>query len=140
MRFNAQQRGPHFYVNAVIECPQIQRPSVITFLLDTGCSVTTLLPFDVMRLNIPWRSLAQDRPVGTGRGMAVPRILPNVTIRIPGNAGLFNHERVWIGNIFGRIHTMDPTFQCDPYSLLGMDFLLSFKKWKIHNTYATLET
>lgn len=139
MRFRARRGGPHFYVDAIIQSPIIPQ-SVTTFLLDTGCSVTTLLPFDVNRFNLPWRRLIQDGPVQTGQGHIQPRQLSDVTIRVRGETGLFNLEKVWISQHFPYIHIMDPTFQCDPYSLLGMDFLLNFNKWEVHENYVVIET
>ena len=134
------------YLLGYISCSQLKKPQKINFYLDSGCTVTTLLDIDVVRLGLNWRNLKQTT-CDTAAGKAFPFVLPQVTILLKS----FEDGKVWLNPFtLEEIHLLppeDPT-QIVPvqyefaFSLLGMDVLANFSSWKFDykNKKVILET
>jgi len=118
-----------------ISCSQLEKPQKVNFYLDSGCTVTTLLDIDVVRLGLYWRNLKQTT-CETAIGEAYPFILPEVTVLLKS----FEDGKVWLNPISLKlIHLLPPE---DPttilpvqyefaFSLLGMDVMQKFVTWKM---------
>jgi len=112
----------------------------IIFLIDTGCSETTLLPDDVIRLSIDWQNLPEkDQDVMTASGMIRSRVLRDVDVFLPAEVGVVDSTSMEYQIHYDNIDIMpprserlnsDPEHPRDCFSLLGMDVLINFKKWR----------
>ncbi|MFB3888214.1 MAG: aspartyl protease family protein [Candidatus Bathyarchaeia archaeon] len=140
----------HAHIFAYFWCSQFgnsARP--IHLLVDTGCSTTTILSDDVTRLGINCAGLNQaTRPTSTANGLVLPYIMPNVKFVMEFYHGWFNHANDLIGVDMSEVHCHPPTNPqqmtrlriLGAYSLLGMDFLRYFKKWKFSNGFLYIDT
>jgi hypothetical protein len=129
----------HAQIIGTLKCPHLSnvKTEIITFFVDSGSSITTLLPFDVDRLGINYNALLYANcPCTTATGERVfPKILPNVELTLNTYDGNGKGKE----DIFAlpNIHCMKPLSQLDrampcevfTYSLLGMDVLHNFRKW-----------
>jgi hypothetical protein len=139
----------HAHVFGAINCPQFRMPKPIHFVVDTGSTNTTLLSDDVTRLGINCDDLAfAPIPCRTADGIVTPYLLPKVELMFVTKHGWFNRivEVATFG--FINIHCFPPTAtqlmtkerlaRC--CSLLGMDFLDLFKKWRFTERTLILDT
>ncbi|MGD0996191.1 MAG: retroviral-like aspartic protease family protein [Candidatus Bathyarchaeia archaeon] len=138
----------HAHLLAYFYCDQFNEPKPVHFLVDTGCTTTTILSDDATRLGLNCSSLNSANPVSTANGNVVPYILPNIILMYNAYFGLFNLRNDFKGTRLDEIHCHAPT---DPAlmtrqkianacSLLGMDFLKRFKKWKFTDKELLLRT
>ena len=135
-------QGLHGHIFAYVMFQQFSNPKPIHLIVDTGSTVTTLLSDDVTRLGINCSNLnlAPD-PSATANGPVTPYLLPNVVLIIEVEHGLFNRNHSFMGFRLNTAQCMPPTNPMqitpqkihDAYSLLGMDMLRLFKKWKWHH-------
>ena len=137
----------HGYVLGYILFSQFSEPKPIRFLVDSGCSITTLLGDDVTRLSINCSGFQRaTNPCNTANGPVLPYIIPNVKLFFVVEDGLLNRRKT-LEFTFDYIECMQPT---NPslmtpqriqyaYSLLGMDFLRTFKKWHFNQTELVLK-
>lgn len=139
----------HAHLIGLINCSQFVQPKPIHFIVDTGSSNTTLLSDDVTRLAINCRSL-QLSPIQclTARGTINPYLLPSVEVTLPTLQGLFKRSFVLTTFVFRNINCMPPTHPqlltplqniMQSSSLLGMDFLRLFKKWRFSDRTLILD-
>lgn len=139
----------HGHIYALIWCSQFSGPKPTHLIVDTGSTITTLLGDDVTRLSINCANLrlAHSQSV-TASGPVTPYLLPYVDLGIEVQYGWFNrNQRLWRFR-FQAIHCMPPTHPqfmshqriAHAYSLLGMDFLRLFKKWRYTDTKLIMET
>lgn len=140
MRLVARVLDTQAYIQGTISLPYLDGPHPIIWLIDTGCTETCLLPDDVVRLQIDWRTCPEkDRPVYTANGEVIPRLINNLHIWFWGKSGTFNLFDAEIGKEYETMDIMCPPSDeyCSSgtlslptsYSILGMDFLRDFKKW-----------
>jgi hypothetical protein len=111
-------------------------PQPITFLIDTGCSQTCLLPDDVMRLGIEHNNLPiVTKTIITANGPVNLKLLTNVEVSIPVIGGLFENKRKIIKFPISELAFLPPNQFHKPlpttmiFSLLGMDVLKFFPRW-----------
>jgi predicted aspartyl protease len=124
---------PHARITGTINCPQFIEPRNVNFLIDSGACFTTLLPYDVVTLEIDWKRLDEanfDCRCANGDCFR-PRILPNVEIRLNNEDGVPTKEEIF--NL-PFINVIPPPkvlkYEPDPFSLLGMDVLNRFRIWR----------
>lgn len=101
-------------------------------LVDTGCTITTLLSDDVVKLGINCNNLQIcPSPVSTAESFVYPYVLPNVDLMFKVRYGLFNRKedlgRIHLDNILCMPPT-SPTSESTQHTelahtLLGMDVL-----------------
>jgi hypothetical protein len=132
-------------LEAFIRLPGILIPEPITFLVDTGCSATCLLPDDVIRLNVKHENLPTVmKSIVTANGPVSLKVLQNVGISLPVRRGLLDKD--------GYVHVPmsqlsflppSPNYKALPsnliFSLLGMDVLHHFPKWRWGKTELVME-
>ena len=123
-------------LEAFIRLPEIPTPEPITFLVDTGCSATCLLPDDVIRLNIKHESLPTVmKSIVTANGPVSLKILPNVIISLPVRRGLLDRDG-YVHVPMSQLSFLPPglSYKALPsnliFSLLGMDVLHRFPRWR----------
>ncbi len=104
----------------------------VRFILDTGASHTTFLPYHVLTLLIDWKKLpkaAMPCTVATGEKV-YPRVLENVKITLNAEGEPNNETSFEIR----YVHLMPPfknaEYESETYSLLGMDVLNNFPIWR----------
>jgi len=138
---NLDQRR-HANIIGHILFSQFSEPKPLCLLVDTGCSITTLLSDDVTRLSINCTNLQLSSvPSATANGLVFPYLLPNITLFLEIENGWLRRKRTVWSFTFNSINCMKPT---NPnlmtpirvqraYSLIGMDFLQHFRKWRFNN-------
>ena len=111
-------------------------PQPITFLIDTGCSQTCLLPDDVVRLGIEHNNLPiVTKTIITANGPVNLKLLTKVEVSIPIVGGLFENKRKIIKFPINELAFLPPNLNYKPlpsnmvFSLLGMDVLRFFPRW-----------
>ena len=138
----------HAHLLAYFWCPQFVVPKSIHFIIDTGCTTTTILSDDATRLGINCSTLNSANPVSTANGNVVPYTLPKVILIYRAHLGLFNLKYALKGTELDEIHCHAPTNPslmsqqriANACSLLGMDFLKKFKKWTFTDKELILRT
>lgn len=140
----------HGHIMGYIHCSQFGQPQPrsIHLLVDTGSSKTTLLSDDVTRLSINCSALSLSRSSSsTATGPVVPYVLPNVQILMELQYGWFNRKRGFGMFPLDTVNCMRPTNPQtmtpvrirQAFSLLGMDILSLFRKWRFTDTELILE-
>ena len=139
----------HAYIFAFLKCCQFNEPRPTVFLVDTGCSVTTVLSDDTVRLSINCDDLQKcSSPVSTAKDEIYPYELPNVDLVFRIRHGWLNQKNGLARIRLGKINVMPPEPSRSEekrhteiaHTLLGMDVLLLFRKWKFENKYLILKT
>ena len=128
----------HAHLLAYFWCSQFEKPKPVHFIIDTGCTTTTILSDDATRLGINCSALNSANAVSTANGVVIPYILPKVTLIYQAYSGLFNLKKDLGVTELMEIHCHVPTNpslltqqrMANACSLLGMDFLKKFKKWR----------
>lgn len=129
----------HGHIIAQIMCSQFTAPKPIHLIIDTGSTNTTLLPDDVTRLAINCGNLQlASVPSETVTGMVHPYLLPEVDLMCDIKYGWLNRNLGLAIFKLRNIHCMPPTQPqlmtqqriMHACSLLGMDVLGIFRKWK----------
>lgn len=128
---NIYTQIPHARVIGSLNCSQFSDLRTAEFIVDSGASFTTLLPYHVVMLGINWQILPYASiQCTTATGDRVnPRLLQDVELHINKNDGKPNSEEIFI---LPYIHVMPPSLQEQiprSYSLLGMDVLRNFPNW-----------
>lgn len=138
----------HAHLIAYFWCSQFEEPKSVHFIIDTGCTITTILSDDATRLGINCSALNSANKVSTANGNVVPYILPKVVLIYETYFGLFNLKKGLKGRELAEIHChvptdpslMTPQRMANACSLLGMDFLKKFKKWRFTDKELILRT
>ena len=137
----------HAYINVLVEFHEHPQLEIATFLVDTGCTTTCLLQDHVLLFGINYSELL-DAPGSstTAGGRITPKLLPNVNIHIPVKTGLFNRENSFVKIAYDELRVMPPDQEHIPrprnrvFSLLGMDILRQFKKWRWRRDRLIMDT
>ncbi len=125
----------HAYVIGFLRSPQTTNYYYVRFLVDTGCSITTLLSDDAARLAVNCNSLPQATfTVSTANGRVHPWCIDRPDLLLTVRYGLLHLKEVVTRTPIRFICCMAPTGNpALPYdrtnSALGMDILQFFKKW-----------
>jgi hypothetical protein len=131
----------HAFIRGYLQCSPNTNYQSVLFLIDTGCSVTTLLPTDVARLSINCTLLqATTGNVGTASGIIHPYIYPNPELRLKVNYGWFNRKATFAKPPLDFIYCIPPPPIWSGYSTIGQDILHYFKKWVFTDTELILQS
>lgn len=139
----------HAHLLGLINCSQFNRAKSIHLIIDTGCSNTTLLSDDVTRLAINCSGLKfAPIPCLTANGTITPYILPQVDLSLPRRHRWFNRKTSLVTLQMTNVHCMPPTHpqfltqqqMLQSCSLLGMDVLRLFRKWRFTKRELILQT
>jgi predicted aspartyl protease len=138
----------HAHILALFWCSQFAEPKPVHFVIDTGCTITTILSDDATRLGINCSILNSTNPVSTANGNVVPYVLPNNILIFDTYYGLFNLKNGFRGSHVNEIHCHQPTNPilmtqqriANACSLLGMNYLQKFRNWKFTDTELELST
>ena len=155
----------HSYILGFLYFNQFTEPKRLLFVVDTGCTTTTITPNETSRLGINCRSLepsiltvtatkktrpycirdavivfhVQDDPDGEIRSQEFEfekiDVLPPPKINIIFK--FLNFLKNWINNIRG--HEIEIQDRLSP-NLLGMDFLKRFRYWMFTEIELILDT
>ena len=127
------------YIQGTIKLQHIPTRVPIIFLIDTGCTETTLLQDDVLRLSIDWENLPEkDQAIITASGIMRSRVLTNVDIFLTAEVSVvdstpmeyqIHYDNIDIMPPISRLLDSEPEQHRDCFSLLGMDILINFRKW-----------
>jgi predicted aspartyl protease len=139
----------HAHLFGLINCSQFAQPKPIHFIVDTGSSNTTLLSDDVTRLALDCSRLQLSPiPCLTARGTINPYLLPSVELTLATFQGWFNRTFSLTTFVLRSISCMPPTHPqlltqqriMQSCSLLGMDMLSLFRKWRFTDRTLVLDT
>ncbi|HLE75909.1 MAG TPA: hypothetical protein VI864_07710 [Candidatus Bathyarchaeia archaeon] len=129
--------SPHAKIIGSLKCSQFSDLRTLEFVVDSGATFTTLLPYHVLSLGIDCSDLSRTtRPCYSANGDPMyPYELPKVELHLDKNDGKTNGVEIFV---LPLIHCMPPPPR-DPQqepqqfritnSLLGMDVLKIFKNW-----------
>ena len=137
----------HAHIIGLLRCSQFEHPKFVHFVVDTGCSITTLLGDDVTRLSINCHGL-QQTDCNTANGMIRSYLLPQVDIILPIQHGLFGQQVRLTSFHLENAQCNPPTppqptatlIPMQTVSLLGMDILRFFKNWKYTRNKLIMKT
>ncbi len=130
--------NPHARIIGSLNCSQFNDLRTVEFVVDSGATFTTLLPYHVNSLGINIGILRRaPKPCYSATGDSIyPHILPNVELHLDKNDGQPRSEVIFT---LPFIHCMpplppNPLDQIAPLreittSLVGMDVLRHFSKW-----------
>ena len=131
----------HAFIRAYFQCHPNTDYQPVLFMVDTGCSTTTLSPDDVARLSINCTLLrATTANVGTANGIIHPYIFPNPELRLKINYGWFNHKTTFSKLPLDFIYCIPPPPRGLTYSTIGQDILRYFRKWIFTDTELILQS
>jgi len=141
----------HAFLMSYIYCSQFAEPKRIIFLVDTGCTTTTIAPNDVHRLEINYDVLEESTPSQTVDRVVIPRILMDVDLFFAGRKGFLNMQRTILKFHLAQIDVIYPSPREDDeqehppplarsVSMLGMDVLKHFRKWHFKNHELLLDS
>jgi len=141
-------KNRHGSIIGHIFCSQFSAPRPIRFVVDTGCSTTTLLSDDVTRLAINCKDLKKaSTPCSTANGLVVPYVLLDVIVFLEVESGWLNRKKELVAFNLPKVNCMLPTRPKlmtskriqHAFSLMGMDFLDFFRKWRFTDSELILE-
>jgi hypothetical protein len=123
---------PHGRVIGSVKCPQFNELKNVDFLIDSGSTFTTLLPYDVITLEIDWESLplANFNCMCASGNYFRPRVLADVEIHLNNEDGVPTLEEVFKLPFINVMPPSEDQSHAEPYSLLGMDVLRNFSIWR----------
>ena len=136
----------HAYILGFLRPPQSDQYQYVRFLVDTGCSITTLLSDDAARLSINCQCLPQATfTVTTANGRVHPWTIVEPDLLLPVRYGLLHLKRTLARPQLRYICCMAPIGNpAIPYtrtnSALGMDVLHFFKNWQFNDDVLILKT
>lgn len=149
MRLKAPlDEGHHAHLLAYIYFKQFSEPKPVDFLIDTGCTVTTIMSDYATLLGINCALLRQSpNQARTANGNVKPYIMDNVLAIFEADFGFLNLRHGFKGVILKEMacHTPTPANKMtkrritNAISLLGMDFLYQFKKWRYTDKFLIIE-
>jgi predicted aspartyl protease len=118
----------------------------ISFLVDTGCSQSCILPDDVHRLSIDHRNLQTvTKTIVTANGPVNLKVIKNAEVVLPVQVGLLDNKRAYIMFPMENLAVLPPGPSYSPlpkelvFSLLGMDILSHFPRWSFGKERLVME-
>jgi len=115
-------------------CSQFHGLKPVNFIVDTGATITTILPFDTLKLGIQCNGLKKAQmPCVTAKGEIYPYMLSDVQVHLRCNDGKKDSFEIFplssIHCMSSKVKKKDSQILTFPYSLLGMDILCYFRNW-----------
>ena len=135
----------HAFIVGSITCCQFEDAKQIRFLVDTGASLTTILSYDTLRLGIDCTKLHLTQgSFSTANGERKGHNLRSVELKINSSNAKSQQETMTLTfestPCFPPPTTIDSYLVAeDTYSILGMDVLFLFKKWRYTDKTLELE-
>ena len=133
-------------VDGYIRYPTNYVKQPITFLIDTGCSNSCILPDDVVRLSIDHSDLQSvTKIIVTANGPVNLKVINQVEVVLPVQVGLFDNKRAYITFPMESLAILPPGPSHVPlpkeliFSLLGMDVLSHFPRWSFGKERLVME-
>lgn len=134
----------HAYLDGELLCAQFNNFQPVHFLVDTGCTFTTILGRDSYMLGLDFKKMQQASCFSnTASGRIVPYELPNARLKFwTSEDSAESHVEIPLR----FIHCMPPPTDLNQlpllpgYSLLGMDVLQFFRNWQYTDTALVLRT
>jgi hypothetical protein len=133
-------------VEGYIRYPTNHINQPISFLVDTGCSNSCILPDDVMRLGIDHGSLKTvTKTIVTANGPVNLKVIQNAEVVLPVQVGLLDNKRAYITFPIENLAVLPPGPNYTPlpkqliFSLLGMDILSHFPRWNFGKERLVME-
>jgi predicted aspartyl protease len=118
----------------------------ITFLVDTGCSNSCILPDDVKRLSIDHGNLQTvTKTIVTANGPVNLKVIQNAEVVLPVQVGLLDNKRAYVTFPMENLAVLPPGSNYVPlpkeliFSLLGMDVLSHFPRWNFGKERLVME-
>lgn len=118
----------------------------ITFLVDTGCSNSCILPDDVAKLNIDPAALQTvTKTIVTANGPVNLKVIQNAEVVLPVFVGLLDNKKAYISFPMENLAVLPPGPNYAPlpkelvFSLLGMDVLSHFPRWSFGKERLVME-
>lgn len=130
-------------VTAFIRTPYNPTLTPISLLIDTGATYTSLLPGDVIRLGIPYEKLKASRSrLAIAIGEVQPLLLNDVNLYVTVLEGGVEQ---FLALNFETIRVIPPMKgyaipASGAYSLLGMDVLKHFSRWRFEGDRLFLDS
>jgi hypothetical protein len=130
--------NPHAKIIGSLKCSQFNDLRTVEFVVDSGATFTTLLPFHVTLLGIDLEILEPaPKPCYTATGTPIyPLLLPDVELHLEKNDGKRNSFEIFTLPFIHCMPTLppNPSNRLSPQrvainSLLGMDVLSNFSNW-----------
>jgi predicted aspartyl protease len=128
----------HAFLTALFWCSQFNERKRVNFLIDSGCTTTTILNDDAAFLGIDCSALPTSiDPVSTANGSVYPHQIPEAILIFRVKQGFLNlSEGYWGTKLIGiNCHVPTNPDQINQYSqyekdhsfsLLGVDFFQKF--------------
>lgn len=144
-------------------CNLFDEPKRLHFIVDTGCTTTTILPMETKRLGIEWKRLPYSNGVETATSRVVPRTLhevsvvfivennengelvprifdfPRIDVMPPPSENIFIRFLNWLEKVLSGEYQAQAQDHVSPV-LVGMDFLSNFKHWEFTDNELILDT
>lgn len=158
-------KGNHAHLPGYLICDFFDEPKRLHFIIDTGCTITTIRPTETERLGIECNRLPSSSTVETATSTATPRkllgaivvfqvkndeagdlvprpfIFPKIDVMPPPTKNLALRFLGWGRSILaGEYRTREAGQDRVSYNLLGMDFLSMFKRWEFTDIELILDT
>ena len=155
-------RNDHYSLVGFLSCLDWLEPKRVRFIIDTGCTVTTIFPIEAKRLGIRIKDFPMTGYAETASDTVPVHCLRNATIsfEVQENA---DSSLEPINFIFPELDIINPKknilyrffswlnellfsnvtdYEKVPYThnLLGMDFLIRFKYWIFTNNELIMST
>jgi len=118
----------------------------VTFLVDTGCSNSCILPDDVIRLGIDHGNLQTvTKTIVTANGPVNLRVIQHAEVVLPVLVGLLDNKRAYVSFPMENLAVLPPGSNYAPlpkeliFSLLGMDVLSHFPRWSFGKERLVME-
>ena len=118
----------------------------ITFLVDTGCSNSCILPDDVLRLGVDPATLQTvTKTIVTANGPVNLKVIQNAEIVLPVYVGLLDNKKAYTNFPMESLAVLPPGPNYRPlpkelvFSLLGMDVLSHFPRWSFGKERLVME-
>lgn len=116
-----------YFVEATVRTSPDSQPAALTFLVDSGASITAIHPADIPKLAIPQAALreAETMQINGIGGRSIYRLIPGtLTFRADASATPLRYATT--------LYVADPTDDnADIPSLLGRDILNYWRTWQI---------
>ncbi len=133
-------------VEGYIRYPPNHVNQQVTFLVDTGCSNSCILPDDILRLDIEHDSLQTvTKTIVTANGPVNLRVIQHAEIVLPVLVGLLDNKKAYVSFPMENLAVLPPGPNYSPlpkelvFSLLGMDVLSHFPHWSFGKDRLVME-
>ena len=133
-------------VEGYIKYPPNYDSHPITFLVDTGCSNSCILPDDILKLDVDHSTLPTvTKTIVTANGPVNLKVIPNAEVVLPVYVGLLDNKKAYLSFPMEHLAVLPPGPNYQPlpkelvFSLLGMDVLCNFPRWSFGKERLVME-